>query len=44
MPKSASGIAITALVMKYIQRWPLRPIAERKWFTTADSVDLPDYA
>jgi 2-polyprenyl-6-methoxyphenol hydroxylase-like FAD-dependent oxidoreductase len=44
MPKSASGIAITALVMKYMQRWPLRPIAERKWFTTADSVDLPDYA
>jgi 2-polyprenyl-6-methoxyphenol hydroxylase-like FAD-dependent oxidoreductase len=43
MPKSASDIRITALVMKYMQRWPFRPIAERKWFTTADSVDLPDY-
>jgi 2-polyprenyl-6-methoxyphenol hydroxylase-like FAD-dependent oxidoreductase len=43
LPDSAADIAVTALVMKYMQRWPLRLIAERKWFTTADSVDLPDY-
>src|SRR5258707_11556358 len=44
LPKSASDIRITAMVMKYMQRWPFRPIAERKWFTTAEAVDLPDYA
>ncbi|OBK11233.1 FAD-dependent monooxygenase [Mycobacterium asiaticum] len=44
LPKSASDIRITALVMKYMQRWPFRPIAERKWFTTAEAVDLPHYA
>lgn len=43
LPDSATDIAVTALAMKYMQRWPLRPIAERKWFTTADAVDLPDY-
>jgi hypothetical protein len=32
------------MVMKYMQRWPFRPITERKWFTTAEAVDLPDYA
>ena len=30
LPKSASDIGITAMVMKYMQRWPFRPIAERK--------------
>jgi 2-polyprenyl-6-methoxyphenol hydroxylase-like FAD-dependent oxidoreductase len=44
MPKSASDIAVTAKVMTWMQRWPFRPIAERKWFTTADAIDLPDYA
>ncbi|OBK20842.1 FAD-binding monooxygenase [Mycobacterium asiaticum] len=44
LPKSAADIRITAMVMKYMQRWPFRPIAERKWFTTAEAVDLPDYA
>ncbi len=43
VPKSAADIRITALVMKYMQRWPFRPFAERKWFTTAEAVDLPDY-
>ncbi|SON63612.1 hypothetical protein MSIMFI_05143 [Mycobacterium simulans] len=43
VPKSASDIRMTALVMKYMQRWPFRPFAERKWFTTAEAVDLPDY-
>lgn len=44
LPKSASDIAITAQVMKWMQRWPFRAFAEKKWFTTADAVDLPDYA
>jgi 2-polyprenyl-6-methoxyphenol hydroxylase-like FAD-dependent oxidoreductase len=44
LPKSASDIAITAQVMKWMQRWPFRPIAEKKWFTTADAIALPDYA
>jgi 2-polyprenyl-6-methoxyphenol hydroxylase-like FAD-dependent oxidoreductase len=43
LPKSASDIAITAAVMKWMQRWPLRPFAERKWFTIADAIELPDY-
>jgi 2-polyprenyl-6-methoxyphenol hydroxylase-like FAD-dependent oxidoreductase len=43
MPKTASDIAITAQVMKWVQRWPLRSIAEKKWFTTADAIDLPEY-
>jgi 2-polyprenyl-6-methoxyphenol hydroxylase-like FAD-dependent oxidoreductase len=30
VPKSAADIAITALVMKYMQRWPFRSFAERK--------------
>jgi 2-polyprenyl-6-methoxyphenol hydroxylase-like FAD-dependent oxidoreductase len=42
-PNSAADIAVTAMVMKYMQRWPFRGYAERKWFTTADAVDLPDY-
>jgi 2-polyprenyl-6-methoxyphenol hydroxylase-like FAD-dependent oxidoreductase len=43
-PKSASDIAMNALAMKWMQRWPLRPIAARLWFKTADSIDLPDYS
>jgi 2-polyprenyl-6-methoxyphenol hydroxylase-like FAD-dependent oxidoreductase len=43
LPKSASDIAVTAQVMKWMQRWPFRSIAERKWFTTADAIELPDY-
>jgi 2-polyprenyl-6-methoxyphenol hydroxylase-like FAD-dependent oxidoreductase len=43
LPKSASDIAITAQAMKWIQRWPLRSFAEKKWFTTADAIELPDY-
>ncbi|BBX73956.1 FAD-dependent monooxygenase [Mycobacterium shinjukuense] len=44
VPKSAADIRINAVIMKYMQRWPFRPFAERKWFTTAEAVDLPDYA
>jgi 2-polyprenyl-6-methoxyphenol hydroxylase-like FAD-dependent oxidoreductase len=43
LPKSAADIAITAQVMKWMQRWPFRPWAERKWFTTADAIELPHY-
>lgn len=43
LPKTNSDIAVTAQVMKWMQRWPFRPIAERKWFTTADSIALPQY-
>jgi 2-polyprenyl-6-methoxyphenol hydroxylase-like FAD-dependent oxidoreductase len=42
-PMRNSDIAITALVMKWMQRWPFRSFAARKFFTTADSIDLPDY-
>jgi 2-polyprenyl-6-methoxyphenol hydroxylase-like FAD-dependent oxidoreductase len=42
-PMSRSDIAITALVMKWMQRWPFRSFAARRFFTTADSIDLPDY-
>jgi 2-polyprenyl-6-methoxyphenol hydroxylase-like FAD-dependent oxidoreductase len=44
LPKSANDIAITAQVMKWMQRWPFRSFAEKKWFTTADAIELPDYA
>ncbi|MGE2721616.1 FAD-dependent monooxygenase [Mycolicibacterium celeriflavum] len=42
-PTSSSDIAANAAVMKWMQRWPFRPVAARLWFTTADSIDLPDY-
>jgi 2-polyprenyl-6-methoxyphenol hydroxylase-like FAD-dependent oxidoreductase len=44
LPKSASDIAITAQVMKWMQRWPFRSFAEKKWFTTADAIDVPNYS
>ena len=43
LPKSASGIAVTAQVMKWMQRRPFRAFAEKKWFRVADAVDLPDH-
>ncbi len=43
LPKTNSDIAITAQVMKWMQRWPFHSFAEKKWFTTADAIDLPDY-
>ncbi len=42
-PMRESDIAIGASVMKWVQRWPLRPFAAKHWFTTADSIALPDY-
>jgi 2-polyprenyl-6-methoxyphenol hydroxylase-like FAD-dependent oxidoreductase len=42
-PMSKSDIAITALVMKWMQRRPFRAYAARKFFTTADSIELPEY-
>lgn len=43
-PMSSSDITVTALVMKWMQRWPFRAYAARKYFTTADSIDLPEYS
>ena len=43
-PNSASDIAINIAVMKWMQRWPFRPIAARMWFTVADSIELPNYS
>jgi 2-polyprenyl-6-methoxyphenol hydroxylase-like FAD-dependent oxidoreductase len=43
LPKTASDIAITAKVMAWCQRWPFRSFAEKKWFTTADAIELPNY-
>jgi 2-polyprenyl-6-methoxyphenol hydroxylase-like FAD-dependent oxidoreductase len=43
LPKSASDIAVTAQVMKWMQRWPFRPLAEKKWFSTAGAIELPNY-
>jgi 2-polyprenyl-6-methoxyphenol hydroxylase-like FAD-dependent oxidoreductase len=43
-PNSASDIAMNIGVMKWMQRWPFRPIATRIWFKVADSIDLPDYS
>jgi 2-polyprenyl-6-methoxyphenol hydroxylase-like FAD-dependent oxidoreductase len=43
LPKSASDIAITAQVMSWMQRWPFRSDAQKKWFTTADAIELPNY-
>ncbi|MGE0219307.1 FAD-dependent monooxygenase [Mycolicibacterium sp.] len=42
-PMKESDIAIGAAVMKWVQRWPLRPLAAKLWFATADSIDLPQY-
>jgi 2-polyprenyl-6-methoxyphenol hydroxylase-like FAD-dependent oxidoreductase len=44
VPKSKADIVITAQVMKWMQRWPFRDFAAKKFFTTADSIELPDYA
>lgn len=43
-PASALDITITAQVMKWMQRWPFRPIAKRTWMSKADSIALPDYS
>ncbi|MGV9803549.1 FAD-dependent monooxygenase [Mycobacterium sp. NPDC003449] len=43
LPKSAVDIAVTAQLMKWMQRRPFRSVAGRKWFTVADAIDLPDY-
>ncbi|RUP33888.1 MAG: FAD-binding monooxygenase [Mycolicibacterium sp.] len=42
-PMSERQIAGAASAMKWVQRWPLRLYAGRKWFATAESIDLPDY-
>lgn len=42
-PMTEKDIANNAMAMKWMQRWPLRPIAARLWFRTAESIELPDY-
>jgi 2-polyprenyl-6-methoxyphenol hydroxylase-like FAD-dependent oxidoreductase len=42
-PMSKRNIASTANAMKWVQRWPLRAYAARKWFSTAEAIDLPEY-
>ncbi|WP_319454055.1 MULTISPECIES: FAD-dependent monooxygenase [unclassified Mycobacterium] len=42
-PMSTTDIAVTALVMKWMQRWPFRSYAAKKFFGTADSIELPAY-
>jgi 2-polyprenyl-6-methoxyphenol hydroxylase-like FAD-dependent oxidoreductase len=42
-PKSNADIAITAQVMKWMQRWPFRPLADRKWMSKAENFELPSY-
>jgi 2-polyprenyl-6-methoxyphenol hydroxylase-like FAD-dependent oxidoreductase len=43
-PMTEKEITDNAMAMKWMQRWPFRPIAARLWFTTADSIELPNYA
>jgi 2-polyprenyl-6-methoxyphenol hydroxylase-like FAD-dependent oxidoreductase len=43
LPKSASDVAMVAQVMKWLQRWPFRGMAEKRFFTTADAIELPYY-
>lgn len=43
-PMSNSDIVITAAAMKWMQRWPFRSFAAKKFFTKADSIDLPEYS
>jgi 2-polyprenyl-6-methoxyphenol hydroxylase-like FAD-dependent oxidoreductase len=43
-PNSALDITANIAVMKWMQRWPFRPIAAKLWFTAADSIVLPDYS
>jgi hypothetical protein len=42
-PKSNADIVITAQVMKWMQRWPFRSLADRKWMSKAENFILPDY-
>ncbi len=43
-PSSASDIAMNIGVMKWMRRWPFRPIAAKLWLTAADSIELPNYS
>lgn len=42
-PKTAMDVTINGLVMKWMQRWPFRPVANRLWMSKADAIELPDY-
>lgn len=41
-PMTEKEIRDNATAMAWMQRWPLRPIASRLWFRTADAITLPD--
>ena len=43
-PMTEKEISDTATAMAWMQRWPLRPIASRLWFKTAESIALPHYS
>jgi 2-polyprenyl-6-methoxyphenol hydroxylase-like FAD-dependent oxidoreductase len=42
-PNSNANIVITAQVMKWMQRWPFRSYADRKWMSKAEDFVLPWY-
>lgn len=42
-PTSNANIVVTAQVMKWMQRWPFRSYADRKWMSKAEDFVLPDY-
>jgi 2-polyprenyl-6-methoxyphenol hydroxylase-like FAD-dependent oxidoreductase len=42
-PTSKANIVITAQVMKWMQRWPFRPLADRMWMSKAEDFVLPTY-
>jgi 2-polyprenyl-6-methoxyphenol hydroxylase-like FAD-dependent oxidoreductase len=43
-PMTEKEISDNARAMKWMQRWPLRPIAARLWFRIAESIELPNYS
>ncbi|GFG49269.1 FAD-binding monooxygenase [Mycolicibacterium agri] len=43
-PNTARDISMQIKAMTWMQRWPLRPIAQRLWFKVADSIELPKYS
>ena len=45
MRKFLGALAVVAVsVPAHASQVSFRPLAERKWFRTAESIDLPDYS
>jgi 2-polyprenyl-6-methoxyphenol hydroxylase-like FAD-dependent oxidoreductase len=42
-PMTEKEISDNATAMKWMQRWPVRPIAAKLWFRIAESIELPNY-